>query len=215
MIRFRRSASAPTPDSSLQRPCSTARWVIRGVGTVFFTVAMASKVLAVSMAEYGLFLAILAIVSIADIGPNTNGAKSVLGELQAAAQHASLAHLNGNRTQEIAGLAETMGLTKAMLALTAGCDACGEQTADLQQLLDVATHLKAVAQGGTGTCKPDGVIGRKEACDPLAQPSGCPTTTFDTFCDDACECVSPPSTTPCDFPFPTECDAQCNCTPIP
>jgi hypothetical protein len=191
--------------------------MIRGVGTIVFTLTMASKVLAARMAEYALLLFLIAIsLSVqGPTGPKDNGASSVLGQLRAAGEHAAAAHLNGNRTQEIAGLAETMGLTKAMLAITGSCDTCGDLRSDLQQILDVATHLKAVAQGGTGTCKPDGVIGRHEACDPLAQPSGCPITTFETFCDDACECTSPPSQIFCDFPFPTECDAQCNCTPIP
>src|SRR5262249_14594063 len=151
MNRFR--LFAPT-SGALAKPRAAGPRVVRVVGVAAFTIAMAGKVFAASMVEYALLLvAVLLLAESSPLqqgGPSTEAVHAVTAELTTAAQDAAEAHLNGNRTQEIAGLAETIGLAKGALALASQCDACGDATAEIQQVLDIATHLKARAQGGTG-----------------------------------------------------------------
>jgi hypothetical protein len=180
------------------------------------TLLIAGKALAVSMAEYALLLALIAIsLTIAvtlPVDPHGHGLHPAVTHLQANAEAAALAHLQGNRHKETAALSKTIGAAKALLGVTTSCAADDELTADLQRIVTGATTLKARAAHPIA-CTPDGVVGEHEQCDPLAHPTGCPIGTLLSLCNDECRCV-PAAPVPCDLPFPATCGPSCECQPI-
>jgi hypothetical protein len=181
------------------------------------TLLIAGKALAVSMAEYALLLALIAIsLAISVTVPTTSdghGLHAAVTHLQAYAETAALAHLNGKRGKESAGLGKVISAAKSMEKVTSTCRAYDELTPRLEQIQNVATQLKA--QATHSKCKPDGVIGEHEQCDPLAQPTGCPILTLPSFCNDECACAPVPTQpVPCDLPFPATCNTACQCLPI-
>jgi hypothetical protein len=192
--------------------------VVAAACVFVLTLAIAAKALAVSMAEYALLLALIAVALTVTlplpVPPNAHGLHAAASHLQAYAEGAAVAHLNGKRSKESAALGKVLGGAKAMLAVTSTCSADDELTTRLQQIQQVATQLKARA--AHPTCKPDGVVGDKEQCDPLAHPTGCPILTLPSFCNDDCACAAVPSQpVPCDLPFPAACNAACQCQPSP
>ena len=212
MTGFRNVAA--TLDAS---PTRTRRHVA-GAGFFLLTLLIAGKALAASMAEYGLLLALIAVVCISAISvppaPDGHGLHAAATHLQAYAEGAALAHLNGKHGKESAGLGKVLASAKAMLATTTTCSAYDALTPKLQQIMQVATQLKARA--AHPTCKPDGVVSAKEQCDPLANPTGCPILILPSFCNDDCICAPVPSQpVPCDLPFPAACNSGCQCQPLP
>lgn len=185
-------------------------------GVFVLSLLVAGKALAVSMAEYALLLALIAIslsiAAVVPVDPHGHGLHAAVTHLQANAEAAALAHLEGNRHRESAGLSKTIGAAKNLMKQTSSCRAYDELTTDLQKIVDAAGTLKARAAHPT-TCKPDGVIGEHEQCDPLANPTGCPILTLPSSCDDECVCAGT-QPVPCNLPFPATCSVACQCQPI-
>ncbi len=154
-----------------------------------FLLLPASKALA-GLIEYALILVLLASVEVVfGTAPLPIGSNEVLHHLDEAVHAAQQANANGSRQQELSHLSKALGSAEALLGITASCDTCGDARNDLQQIVGLATQLRARVLHPSRGCNPDGVIGANEQCDPLADPTGCPTDlTFPTFCDDGCHC---------------------------
>jgi hypothetical protein len=138
--------------------------------------------------EYAAFLAITIVIFITsarELGPQ---ATIPADHLKQAAEAARQANLDGNRPQEIAHLSQAIGAAHALMGMTSACGTCSDLRAQLQQAIGQAAALKTEALGAPAACKPDGVIGPTEQCDPLAVPTGCPITTEPSFCNAECQC---------------------------
>ena len=62
----------------------------------------------------------------------------------------------GDRHGELLALGKTLGSTRALLGLTSTCDSCGDVREEIQQVIDLAAGLRALALHDSYT--PDGVI---------------------------------------------------------
>lgn len=137
--------------------------------------------------EYAVMLALIIVVCVTAITEKSSQNEwTVVGShLIAAGGDAEEANSVGDRTKEISRLSKAIGAAKALMGITSSCD---EVRTDLQEIIGLAGLLKSRALGGVSACTPDGVIEPGEQCDPLAVPTGCPATTFESFCSDQCLC---------------------------
>ncbi len=184
--------------------------------TLALPLVVVGKAVAASMVEYALLLvAVLLLAATSYEGPsapNHQGIVTLQNHLQTDAQEAAFFHLHGNRRKEITALGKTLAAANGLVGLASTCTDCADAEADLQLIVRLASELQARAQ--QNACNPDGVVDGQEACDPSANPSGCPILVLPSFCNDDCECaIVPTGPVPCDLPFPAECDDACQCQP--
>ncbi len=178
MTSYRRLAT------SLRRMMSEGNWTRRILaGTVFILLLVPIKVIA-GLVEYALILALIAILVIVALQLLPPGSSVVLQQLQTTIQTAQTAHTNGNKRQELSSLSQAMGAEKALMGMTAGCDACGDIRGTLQEIIGLTAGLRSAVLASR-TCNPNGVVTPNEQCDPLANPTRCPDA---SFCDDQCLC---------------------------
>jgi len=186
------------------------------VATLTLTLVVVGKAVAATMVEYALLLVavlLLAATSFEQPGSrNHNAIVTIQDHLATAAQDAAFFHLHGDRSKEIVALTKALGAANGLVGLTSTCRDCGDAQTDLQQIIQLADRLKARAV--LNACNPNGIVDGQEACDPSANPTGCPILTLPSFCNDDCECVGVPTEpVPCDLPFPAECNDACQCEP--
>jgi Flp pilus assembly pilin Flp len=175
-----RNANASSPASWRKRVLRAAVWLL---------MLAPIKVLA-GLVEYSIILALIAIIVIA-IEALPPGSKTVVQQLQTSVTAAQSANDSGNQKQELSNLGKAIGTTQALMGMTGYCgdsDACGDVRNTLQEIIGLTSKLRARLVKSPNGCNPDGVIARNEQCDPLASPTGCPTSPFPSFCDDACLC---------------------------
>ena len=165
------------------------------VGVLCTTLFFAAKAVAVSLAEYPLLLALIAI-ALSEVPQQPDlpqGSRLLINQLQTAAEGARAAHVVGNRVVEISRLSKAIGAAEALTGMTSACDDCGDLRSTLQQIIGQAALLKTAVVGASGSCQPNGIIGPTEQCDPLAVPIGCPTNaTLPFYCSDECTCQVAP-----------------------
>jgi hypothetical protein len=172
-----------------QRGHALGSWRRAVVCAVALTLVTVGKAVAATLAEYGLLLALIAIAI-----PLGLEGQAPLHQLQTAIEAAQAANATGNQRQELSHLSKAIGLEEALMAINASCGACGDLEADLQELIGLTSKLRARVLITPG-CKPDGVVAANEECDPLAVPTGCPTGSIPTFCNDLCQCEEVATTT--------------------
>ena len=140
--------------------------------------------------EYALVVALIAFA--ATVGSKLDlppGSVFVLRQLRTAVEGARAANIVGDPAAEHSRLSKAAGATEALLGMTADCEDCSQLQDTLQQILGHVALLKTSIVGVSGTCNPNGIVQRNEQCDPLAIPSGCPTTRGGvTYCSDECRC---------------------------
>ncbi|MGA9721766.1 MAG: hypothetical protein WBQ86_04880 [Candidatus Binatus sp.] len=164
-------------------------WLVAALCVMLLTFTTPRKAVATSV-EYPIMLALIIVVCITattDVSSQNNWSV-VGGHLIAAGGDAEEANSVGDRTKEISNLGKAIGTAEALMGITTSCDNCDEVRTDLQEIIGLAGLLKSRALGGVSACTPDGVIEPGEQCDPLAVPTGCPATTFESFCSDQCLC---------------------------
>src|SRR5438477_9297221 len=162
-------------------------WLVGGLcALVLLTSAAPPKADAATMAEYGLLLALIAVVCIGALFEAPPG-QVVRNQLQAAVEGARLARSEGDQHKEVGRLSKAIGAAEALMGMTSSCDGCDELRGGLQQIIGQLTLFKSEALGVSGTCNPNGVVQGNEQCDPLAVPTGCPTNTLEVrFCNVEC-----------------------------
>ena len=164
-------------------------WLVAALCVMLLTFTTPRKAVATSV-EYPIMLALIIVVCITattDVSSQNNWSV-VGGHLIAAGGDAEEANSVGDRTKEISNLGKAIGTAEALMGITTSCDNCDEVRTDLQEIIGLAGLLKSRALGVVSACNPDGVIEPGEQCDPLAVPTGCPATTFESFCSDQCLC---------------------------
>ena len=164
-------------------------WLVAALCVLLLTFTTGRKAEATAV-EYAVMLALIIVVCVTAITEKSSQNEwTVVGNhLIAAGGDAEEANSVGDRTKEISRLSKAIGAAKALMGITSSCDDCDEVRTDLQEIIGLAELLKSRALGEVSACTPDGVIEPGEQCDPLAVPTGCPVTTFPTFCSDQCLC---------------------------
>lgn len=157
-------------------------------GVLLLISSLPQKALATAV-EYAVMLALIIVVTITAITQQGNGSNVVLRHLQSAVESAQFANGNGDQRMEFTNLSRAIGAAKALMGMTSSCDDCGDARAALQGIIGLAAERRASVFGASAGCNPNGVIDPGEQCDPLANPTGCPITTFPLFCNDLCQCV--------------------------
>lgn len=169
-------------------------WLV-GLLCVLVLVATTPREAAAGLVEYAVILFLTAVVAIVflELEGVNQGSPVVLGQLETAVNGAALANSEGDPHTEITKLSKAMGAAEALMGMTASCDDCADLRSDLQQIIGLLALLKSQALGVVTTCEPNGVIQGNEQCDPLAVPTGCPTSTTEfIFCNDECQCQGIP-----------------------
>jgi hypothetical protein len=157
---------------------SVFRLLVAGVLCVALTATPVSKASAARLAEYPLLL-VLILLAASDMLEQTDvpqGSEVVVTQLQAAAEGAQAANIDGNRAVEVSPLSKAIGSAEALMGMTTTCANSGDIRTTLQQVIGLAALLKTDAVGASASCQPNGVIGPNEQCDPLAAPTRCPET---------------------------------------
>jgi len=166
-------------------------WLVAALCVLVLTPAVPQKADATAV-EYAVMLALIIVVCVTAVSPlgiNSEAWGAIGGQFQTAAGGAELANTEGDWPKEISRLSKTIGAAEAMMGLTSSCDDCGELRNNLQQIIGTASLLKSRAIGVVASCNPNGVIEGNEQCDPIAVPTGCPTSTTQfLFCNDECQC---------------------------
>ncbi len=179
MTRFRHLAT------SLRRMMLQGSWTKRILaGTVFIFLLVPIKAIA-GLIEYALVLGLI-VIALWEVLPQP-GHGVVLQHLKTTIETAQNAHASGNTREELGSLNQALGAEKALMGMTAGCDGCGDLQTTLQEIIGLTAQLRSAVLASR-TCHPNGVVAAKEQCDPLANPTGCPTASGPMFCDDECLC---------------------------
>jgi Flp pilus assembly pilin Flp len=181
MNRYRNLAT------SLRTMMSEGSWTKRILAGVLFVLLLVPVKVLAGLTEYALILALIAIIAIAALKVLPPGSAVVLQQLQTTIQTAQTAHTSGDKQHELSSLSQAIGLTQAVIGMTASCQNCDEVRTDLQAIIGLASKLRYRLVKG-GACNPDGVVSASEQCDPLADPTGCPVTSLPMFCNDQCLC---------------------------
>jgi len=171
----------------LLKRCCLGRCLVIALCVLVLIAASPQPAPAATLAEYGLLLALIAVVCIGAIFETPQG-NTVLTQLQAAVTGAAQANSQGDRPHELSRLSKAIGAAEALVGITSACDTCDGLRSGLQQIIGTLSTFKADTIGATGTCHPNGVVQPHEQCDPLAVPTGCPISTVLTFCSDECLC---------------------------
>jgi len=146
---------------------------------------------AATLAEYGLLLALIAVVCIGALFETPHG-NAVLTQLLVAVNGAAQANSEGDSPHELGRVSKAMGAAEALMGMTSACDTCDALRSGLQEIIGRLSTFKADIIGVARACHPNGIIQPHEQCDPLAVPTGCPVSTVLTFCSDECLCQSIP-----------------------
>jgi prepilin-type N-terminal cleavage/methylation domain-containing protein len=141
-------------------------------------------------------LVVIAIIGIliADEPPppvNPDVWKILGNQLKASIDDAAAADSDGDLPKVIGSLGKAGGTAEAMMGVITPCasDKCNEIRGLLQQVIGIVAFNKSRIVGSSGHgCHIDGVVRGHEQCDPLAVPTGCPTLTIPTFCNENCQC---------------------------
>src|SRR5436190_6349392 len=169
---------------------------MRSLFTGFLSIALLvqpiPKASAVSLAEYPVLLVLILFLSDAAAeAPIPPAWQTVAAQLQTAVEGAKAANVVGDSTTELTRLSKAIGAAQALIGMTASCGDCNELRNDLQKIIGLATLLRTRIVGASSTCGPNAIVQRNEQCDPLAVPTGCPTSpTAATYCSDECRCES-------------------------
>jgi hypothetical protein len=128
--------------------------------------------------------------AVAGFGAQHTGAQMVFDQLQAAVEGARLAESEGIHPKEIGQLGKAIGAAEALMGMTSSCGgACDDVRSTFQNIIGILARVKSKLLGISRSCQPNGVIQPNEQCDPLAAPTGCPTSaTAFLFCTDECQC---------------------------
>ncbi len=146
---------------------------------------------AATLAEYGLLLALIAVVCIGALFETPHG-NAVLTQLVDAVDGARQANSEGDTIHEFARVSKALGAAHALMGMTSACDGCDTLRNGLQEIIGRLAAFKADIIGVAHACHPNGIIQPNEQCDPLAVPTGCPITIELTFCNDECRCQPVP-----------------------